>query len=160
LTSSEINTFEARSSLLQDDDPRHLSVALQKLDAKSVSNDESRIHITTDSFTARVDDNNDYQNIHYVDGYVENKSNEPGSRFDVKMGGKIRLEGASEQALDGFSASEDVVRPLVAISTNGSIELESLSWFGAIARRHGLDEKRDDLGRTASRSGRPLVPRE
>jgi DUF4097 and DUF4098 domain-containing protein YvlB len=160
LSSSEINTFDARSSLLDDDDPRNLSSALQELNAKSVRSDESRIQIATDSFTARVDDNNEYQNIHYVDGYVENKSNEPDSRFDVKTGGKIRLEGASEQALDGFSASEGVVRPLVAICTNGSIELESLSWFGAIARRHGLDEERDDLGRTASRSVRPLVPRE
>jgi hypothetical protein len=160
LTSSEINTFDTRSSLLQDDDPLHLSVALQELDAKSVSSDESRIQIATDSLSARVDDNNVYQNIQYLDGYVENKSNEPDSRFDVKMGGKIRLKGATQQALDGFAASEGALRPLLAISTNGSIELESLSWFGAIAQRHGLDEEHDNFGRTASRSGRPLVPRE
>jgi hypothetical protein len=142
---------------LEDDDPHHLTSALQDLDAKSVSSHESRIRIETDAFTVRGNDS-EYRNIAYVDGWVENTSNEPDSRFDIK-GGKIRLEGAVEQALQGFS-SEGVIRPLVAIATNGTIALESLSWLGAIARRYGLDEERDDLGRTASRSGRRLVPRE
>ena len=165
VSSSAVSSFDARTSLSDDDDPEGLLSALQKLDTASVKESgESRIRIETDAFTDRQQDKNAYQNIDYVDGWVENKSNEPDSRFDLKTkGGKIRLEGAAKQALQGFSSElqgTDVARPLVAIATNGNISVESLSWFGAIARRYGLDEERDDLGRTASRSGRPLVPKE
>ena len=157
VSSCEIDSFDARTSLLEDDHPHHLTSALKDLDAKSVRSDESRVHIATNALTVRKS-NNEYRNIAYVDGWIENQSNEPDSRFDMKSG-KIRLESAAEQSLQGF-CSEGVVRPLVAIATNGTISLESLSWLGALARRYGFDEPRNDLGRTASRSGRRLVPRE
>lgn len=157
VSSCEIHSFDARTSLLEEDDPHRLTSALQDLDVKSVSSDESRIQIATNAFTVRKS-NNEYRNIAFVDGWVDNQSNEPDSRFDIK-GGKIRLEGAAEQSLHAF-CSEGVFRPLVVIATNGTISLESLSWVGAIARRYGLDEQRNDLGRLASRSSRRLVPRE
>ena len=163
VSSSEIHSFETRAILLEDDDPNHIESALQDLDAKSTrANSDTKISIETNAFTARTNDKA-YRNIDYVDGWVENKSNEPDSRFDLMTkGGKIQLQGAAEQALQGFSSSGggNIARPLVAIATNGTIALESLSWFGAIARRYNLDEERDDLGRTATRSGRPLVPKE
>jgi len=163
LSSSEISSFDTHATLLEDDDPNHVECALQEFDAKSKRASETRIRIDTNAFTARKGGST-YQNIDYVDGWVENKSNEPDSRFDLMTkGGKIQLQGAAEQALHGFSSSDGgkhVARPLLAIATNGNIALESLSWFGAIARRYGLEEERDDLGRTATRAGRPLVPKE
>ena len=164
LSSTQISSFDAQSILLEDDDPGRVESALRELDARSErSGSDSRIRVDTSAFTARANDSN-YSNIDYVDGWVENKSNEPDSRFDLMTkGGKIQLQGAAEQALKGFSSSpsgSDVARPLVAIATDGTIALESLSWFGAIARRYGLEEIRDDLGRTARRAGRPLIPKE
>ena len=100
--------------------------------------------------------------VEYAQGLVRNKSKEPDSRFDVKTRGrqgKINVEGAAGQALEGFSGgkttsdekvSDDEKRPLVAVATNGKISLESLSWLGAIARRYGVSDDRVDLGRQAS----------
>lgn len=164
LSSSEIVSFDS-SVLLQDDNPDHILTALRNLDSKPQrKSEESRIRTETDAFTSRTTEHT-FQNIDFVDGWVDNKSNEPDSRFDLmSKGGKIQLQGAAEQALKGFSSSHkgesEITRPLVAVATSGNIALESLSWFGAIARRYGLEEDRDDLGRTATRSGRQLVPKE
>jgi hypothetical protein len=164
LSSNEITSFDTRAALLEDDNPSQVHSALRDLDAKSErTSGDSKLRIETDAFTARTTENA-FENIDYVDGWVENKSNEPDSRLDLmSKGGKIQLQGAAEQALQGFSSADkghEIARPLVTIATNGKITLESLSWFGAIARRYGLEEERDDLGRTATRSGRPLVPKE
>ena len=100
--------------------------------------------------------------VQYAQGVACNRSEEPDSRFDVKTRGrqgKINVEGAAGQALEGFSGgkassdeitSDDEKRPLVAVATNGEISLESLSWLGAIARRYGVSDDRIDLGRQAS----------
>jgi hypothetical protein len=162
LSSNSITSFLSRDVLLEDGDPTSVKSALRDLHIRSErTSKESRIRIETDAFTARTN-GEVYANIDYVDGWVENKSNEPDSRFDLSTkGGKIQLQGAAQQALEGFSSSDkksEVPRPLVAIVTDGDITLESLSWFGAIARRYGLEEERDDLGRTATRRGRLLVP--
>lgn len=163
LSSSEITSFDSGTILVEDDDPSHVQSALRDLDSRSTRpSSQPRIRIDTSAFNARSNDDS-YQNLDYVDGWIENKSNEPDSRFDLtSKGGKIQLQGAAEQALQGFSSSNkgasEIARPLVAIATNGNISLESLSWFGAIARRYGLEEDRENLGRTATRSGRPLVP--
>ena len=164
--------------------------ALNELDASSTRDGSQRIHIQSKSFTKRpiaVAGEDRWKNLDYVDGWIENKSGEPDSRFDRKIrglnsvgvrgGGKIRIEGAAAQALQGFSqqslkerigskstisATETAVsvsRPLVAVASSGSIVLETLSWLGNIARRFGLEEHRgrSDLGRTATRRGRELV---
>ena len=165
LSSNAITSFDSRGVLLEDEDPTRVEKALRDLDGRSErTREESRIRIETNAFTARTN-GEVYENVDYIDGWVENKSNEPDSRFDLTTkGGKIQLQGAAEQALQSFSSSDkksEVPRPLVAITTDGDITLESLSWFGAIARRYGLEEEaRDDLGRTATRRGRPLVPTE
>jgi hypothetical protein len=154
-----------------------------------------QIHIHTKAFTQRQTNKikqANYKNIEFVDGWVENKSEEPDSRFDRKIrgnssssgaGGKIRLEGAAAQALQGFQQQQQAnneqhnkdnkndtkskggdddsfLRPLVVVAGPGKIVVETLSWLGNIARRYGLDDTReqDDLGRTATRRGRPLVP--
>ncbi|KAL7563164.1 hypothetical protein ACA910_014443 [Epithemia clementina (nom. ined.)] len=120
--------------------------------------------------------------MEYVEGWVENKSAEPDSRFERKMhgndgrggGGKIRIDDAADQALHGFRNTEskqqqqasnnDVndqesspLRPLFVAVGTGRIRLETLSWVGAIARRYGLDDGNRGLGRTATRRGRELV---
>ena len=82
---------------------------------------------------------------------------------------KIRIEGAAEQALWGHGGGKrenntstnnkdkdetdtngnGTDRPLVVAVTDGSIGVETLSWFGAIARRYGIKEEAKDLGRQA-----------
>ena len=172
--------------------------ALDALDASSTRNGNQGIVVQTNSFTKRsyIDDeeNSDdeydterWSNINYVEGWIENKSGEPDSRFDRKLrgnnsiagsGGKIRIEGAAAQALHGFSQnsrqnpiggnsavtgtetmSTSFPRPLVVVASSGQIVLETLSWLGNIARRFGMEEKREksDIGRTATRRGRELV---
>lgn len=147
-----------------------------------------RIQVLTKAFTARDGHQWPAQGRHceFVDGWVENTTSEPDSRFDRKVrgtgtggadqqqlhgggGGKIRLEGAHDQALKGFlqrpppeggshpsSSSSSPPRALLAVCSPDGIVLESLSWLGNIARRYGLDEtrERDDLGRQATRRGR------
>jgi hypothetical protein len=177
----------------------HLLHALSELDNFSTKRvDKQCISIRTNAFTERerYSDpdqltsptfSNRWKNIEYIDGWVENKSGEPDSRFDQKLrgsnssggGGKIRLEGAAAQALQGFQLSstakmtttkdatrggdkvpETVQRPLLAVAASGEIVVETLSWLGNIARRFGMDDTRetDDLGRTATRRGRDFAP--
>jgi len=149
-----------------------------------------RISVDTASFTPRQSDaalaDMDASDVEYVDGWVENRSEEPDSRFDQRFRradtgvGKIRLDSAADQALKGFGKDSDEYvdggdgnkgetrangepRPLVAVVSTGRIMLETVSWIGAIARRYGLDEestRRRGAGRTASRKGRPIVPQE
>ena len=108
----------------------------------------------------------------YVEGSIHNRSFEPDSRFDVKTKpssatagaaadvnkgiGKVNITGAAAQALSGFSGKKGgEQKPLFAVASAGSIKVETVSWFGAIARRYGMDDRgRKDVGRTASREGR------
>lgn len=84
------------------------------------------------------------------------------------------MENAAAQALRGFSgfdragdkdnrgtnvddveegmSAED--RPLLGVVTNGSVSVETVSWFGAIARRYGMEETTRDLGRQAQKSAK------
>mmetsp|Transcript_9315 Transcript_9315/g.23163 ORF Transcript_9315/g.23163 Transcript_9315/m.23163 type:complete len:601 (-) Transcript_9315:76-1878(-) len=128
----------------------------------SNNTESSRIRIATQAFTSgdRIA-NDQFQHCEFVDGWIENTTSEPDSRFDRKVrgnsgGGKINIDGAQNQALHGFGgeAAEDTfVRPLLAVSSPDKIVLETLSWMGNIARRYGLDDNRedDDLGRQATR---------
>ena len=144
---------------------------------------KQKIQIETKAFTERrtsLSERRPFQTIDFVDGWIENKSSEPDSRFDRKLRGianttsgggvgKIRLDGAQEQALQSFNSSSSsskkdnnnnnnstFARPLLAVCTPCNIRLETLSWLGNIARRYGLEDKRDqdDLGRQATRRGR------
>jgi hypothetical protein len=158
--------------------------------SKQVDEDASkRISINTKAFTPRPNNSFRSGDLQYVDGWMENKSSEPDSRFERKVragssgsSGKIRLEGAADQALHSFSlstkrknetdatGSEDAIpasqnddeneHPLLAVAATGSIGVETLSWLGIIARRYGFDEAegKNDLGRTASRRGRRVDP--
>lgn len=132
------------------------------------SNDDNRseyIEVSTPAFSGRRA--HDMKYVEYVQGVVENKSHEPNSRFDVKTkgvapsAGKIRFEDAQRQALQGFTGgkSDDEDQdsgeflkdlPLLAVATDGRIKVETLSWFGAIARRYGIDKTDRDLGRQAT----------
>lgn len=120
------------------------------------------ICVQTAAFTATSPESSNK----YVTGYMENKSQEPDSRFDRKAqtgsAGKIRIDSAADQALNGFSSNVGFsgFRPLVATVCKDGIQLETVSWLGAIARRYGLDDSSEQrtLGRTASRRGRELVP--
>jgi hypothetical protein len=148
-------------------------------DGNSIITGSNRIKILTNAFTAREQiDKEGLQYCEFVDGWIENTSLEPDSRFDRKHrgdanadggfgGGKIRLEGAHSQALYGFDTTSNsnstetaskstFARPLLAVSSPGKIILETLSWLGNIARRYGLDDTRneDDLGRQATRRKR------
>ena len=92
------------------------------------------ISIPTQEFRGKIVEF-ECRNVEYASGCIENRSEEPPSRFDVKVGGdrrgagKIRIEGATVQALEGFSGKkmagrddddEDVVgrlvRPLLAVA--------------------------------------------
>ena len=144
----------------------------------------SRIQIGTKAFTEKEkNETSVFPEVGFADGWIENKSEEPDSRFDRKIRGnsgsssgnesvgKIRLEGAEMQALRGFQKDGAIIdssdtggknefpRPIVAIASTGQISLETLSWLGNIARRYGLADKRDsdDLGRTATRRGRSFT---
>jgi len=151
----------------------------------NVGKKEDTIDIQTKSFTLAEENLFANNSIHFVAGSVENKSDEPDSRFDRKIRGdsgkaplmmdvnrgegKIRLDGAATQALQGFvkvqkhdntsdsgsSASDNATQnPLLAVATHGLITLETVSWFGSIARRYGMDENPRDLGRQATRTPR------
>mmetsp|Transcript_31959 Transcript_31959/g.46572 ORF Transcript_31959/g.46572 Transcript_31959/m.46572 type:complete len:621 (+) Transcript_31959:96-1958(+) len=102
----------------------------------------------------------------YVEGYVENKSHEPDSRFDVRNQvsvGKIRIDDAASQALKGFSSSNSgstVNRPLLAVAASDDISVETVSWFGAIARRYGMEDGGRELGRQARAGGAKSRPKE
>lgn len=172
LAASNASTVDVDTLLLDEDDDAEydeLKKMLRRIDESSKARNGKMITIQTKAFTEK-DENQDLKlsNCEFVDGWVENKSAEPDSRFDRKLRGdtgsmgKIRLDGAANQALQGFATTEkeksSFARPIVAISSTGEIVLETLSWLGNIARRYGLDDKKDkeDLGRTATRRGRPL----
>lgn len=149
------------------DEIRHM---LSEMDRSSDTQKEPLIKIQTKAFTDRKVDL-ELKNLEYVDGWLENKSEEPDSRFDRKIRGaagasvgKIRLEGAQDQALQSFqgkkgSSTSTFQRPLLVVSSKGGILLETLSWLGNITRRYGMDDGRDQekLGRTATRRGRSLL---
>ena len=152
----------ARSVLLEDDE-QSLEEGLQEYKSRPVG---EPISVVTSAFTeVPLKSGVSFTHLNYVQGYVENKSLEPDSRYEQK-GGKIRLEGAANQALHGFTSSEKEIRPLVIGTSEGRIAIESLSWLGAIARRYGLEEseRQGDLGRQATRRGRaldePVLPKE
>ena len=130
------------------------------------TDENNRIKIETKAFASRERaESEQLRHCDFVDGWIENTTSEPDSRFDRKIrgnsgGGKIRLDGAQNQALHGFAteksaaaAEDSFARPLLAVLSTGKIVLETLSWLGNIARRYGLDESRneDDLGRQATR---------
>jgi hypothetical protein len=160
------------------EDSKELTDMLLRIDESSTkasaAAQQKMIKIRTKGFTEKASKNDlifPLQNCEFVDGWIENRSAEPDSRFDRKVHGdvgsigKIRLEGAANQALHGFQATDkdektSFPRPIIAISSTGEIVIETLSWLGNIARRYGLDEKREkeDLGRTATRRGRSLDP--
>ena len=134
----------------------------------SDNNKRNKIRIETQAFTSRERVKSDQlQHCEFVDGWIENTTSEPDSRFDRKIrgnigGGKINIDGAQNQALHGFvvekngtgeATEKTFLRPLLAVSSPDRIVLETLSWMGNIARRYGLDNHRedDDLGRQATR---------
>ena len=162
--------------LLTGDDLDGIQFMLTDLDAnsKALKNGvdagcaESRdsISIETDAFASDQGlaglDEKLSPRIQYAQGTMSNRSGEPDSRFDVRSRGKINIDGAASQALHGFQgkkkesdASVASSLPLLAVATDGKIKLETLSWFGSIARRYGMEE--DDargVGRQASRAPR------
>lgn len=161
---------EANNLLADEDDPSLVTQVLSNLpDSSTATESRKRLFIATSSFTARPHSLRRYQ-TEYEDGWIENTSDEPDSRFDRKVrgdgspliGGKIRLDGAAEQALDSFfghakTDEQDAPgRPLIAVVATKCITVEPVSWIGAIARRYGLEESGRDLGRTASRRDRTL----
>ena len=97
-------------------------------------------------------------------GHVMNRSDEPDSRFD-RAQGKINIDGAASQALSGFQTLKTGPvggldsRPLLLVAADGGVKLETLSWFGSIARRYNMDEfDSRGLGRQATRSSRLRKP--
>ncbi len=69
------------------------------------------ISISTRAFTKRIEESFQGGDLQYVEGWVENKSDEPDSRFERKLRGdshsvgavgKVRLDGAANQALNSF----------------------------------------------------------
>ena len=137
--------------------------------------------ISIETFAYQEDDDQQqttplYEGIEYTQGTMSNRSGEPDSRFDVRSQssssrGKINIDGAASQALNSFkkqssssssgdemagSSSSVTTLPLLAVATDGTIKLETLSWFGSIARRYGMDEEKNDrkVGRQASRKPR------
>jgi hypothetical protein len=184
-TFSSSTLREVGAAVAEEEDPELLLRVLQHLPRDPPSDDigqAPRIAVQTAAFTCsgrrfEPDDGS----IAYRDGYVENKSHEPDSRFDRRSQGmgKIRLDGAEAQALQGFVKRADeergdtetpsdahdgaktatgTERPLVAVASTGGISVETVSWIGAIARRYGLDDDSPrGVGRTASRRGRSIA---
>lgn len=168
---------EAGALLAEEEDQALLADVLRHLpasrDGTPHEKKEDSVSIQTAAFTLRPSASFQSKHAVYMDGWVENKSDEPDSRYERKVrgdGGKIRHEGAAQQALDGFSNGGPTrggggdhgggaasLRPLLAAVGTGRITVETVSWLGAIARRYGLEETGRDLGRTASRRGRPLA---
>lgn len=177
ISCTESSSVDVDMVLLDEDDEEFddLLSMLEEIDQKSLPVSEDPIRVQTKAFTAKEKSLPlVLKNVRVLDGWLENKSAEPDSRFDRKLRGetgsvgKIRLDGASNQALHHFQTDSDknpastFVRPIVAIVGSGGIVVETLSWLGNIARRYGLDDKRDteDLGRTATRRGRTFNPKD
>ncbi|GAX14082.1 hypothetical protein FisN_8Hh082 [Fistulifera solaris] len=158
--------LETGSLLAEEDDDEMIGKILKQLcdnPTKEQSDDSTttKIQLLSPAFSKESDASFATNTLEYVTAVVENKSAEPDSRFD-RQSGKVRIDGAGSQALSRFSptAPNEHVdeRPLFAVVGVGNIVLETVSWFGAIARRYGLEESERELGRTASRRGRLLVP--
>ncbi len=177
LSTPFMNNFDA--NILLDEDEHELIEAISNHDdgveklmsTVKVADNNSlkkayKISLETDAFSGHRCSDMKYSE--YVHGAIDNKSQEPNSRFDVRTKGlsssvgKIRIEDAAGQALQGFSGSKAyhdendgvskmkaIDLPLFVAATKGNIKLESLSWFGAIARRYGVDNENRDLGRQA-----------
>lgn len=154
---------ETAALLAEEDDADMVVRVLDQLPDVGQPHDSenSRICIETDRFQEKRAVRNQFE---FVEGTVENKSQEPDSRFDQKTRGgsigKIRVEAAAAQAMDRFEGNdtEHLDRPLMAVVGTSGIRVETVSWLGAIARRYGLDDQsKRELGRTASRRGRPIV---
>jgi hypothetical protein len=161
---------ELGTTIAEEEDPDAVGIALRNYQGATAPDAlDERISIETDAFS-RGPTNLTVEGLEYVDGWVDNKSEEPDSRFDKKTRGetgsvgKIRIVSAADQALHGFSPSgeegdaEGYLRPLLAVAGTKRINVETVSWIGAIARRYGLEETNRELGRTASRRGRPISP--
>eukprot|EP00985_Skeletonema_marinoi_P003202 scaffold1329_cov113-Skeletonema_marinoi.AAC.6 len=159
LTSDELDDVE--STLLD------VEKCIQKSESYNTAKSAESISIETEAFdpvseSKELPESECYQ---YKQGTIRNRSGEPDSRFDIRSSpsrGKINIDSAASQALSGFqgknndsdsNADDNSHLPLLAVSTNGKIKLETLSWLGAIARRYGL-EGQQELGRTASRRPR------
>ncbi|GKY95443.1 hypothetical protein MPSEU_000505900 [Mayamaea pseudoterrestris] len=133
---------------------------------KTCEQAENSVAIDTDAYTSQSSLST--KSLRYECGWVENTSNEPDSRFELKRQGsvgKIRIATAADHALQGFSSNESSNsmihgRPLIAAVTTGQITAETVSWIGAIARRYGLVEDGHELGRTSGRHGRNIIPKE
>lgn len=174
LSSSNASSVDIDTFLLDDSDEDYEEYIrmLNDMNESSIARHNNPIRIETQTFTEK--NGPKFDKLSLLDGWVENKSEEPDSRFDRKIRGeagsigKIRLDGAANQALKGFQGGEgkdctSFIRPMVAVVATNSIVLETLSWLGNIARRYGLDEKRsqDDLGRQATRRARlPEAPKQ
>jgi hypothetical protein len=159
---------ETGSLLAEEDDEELICKILNQLGDNEIEeqSDDSRtattkIQLLSPAFSKGIDNSFITNTMEYVTAVVENKSAEPDSRFD-RQSGKVRIDGAGSQALSRFSSTEPNEhvdeQPLFAVVGVGNIVLETVSWFGAIARRYGLEESERELGRTASRRGRLLVP--
>lgn len=173
-TSSEHCLVEAGALLADEEDSELIHKVLRELPGcpEDAFHGE-RVCINTESFKYNLPKETDHrrEDLAFVEGWVDNQSREPDSRFDRKSRGegKIRLDGAAAQALQSFSnqpaskeANTDMepTRPLIAVASTRQISVETVSWIGAIARRYGLDEDHRGLGRTAARRGRSILPSE
>jgi hypothetical protein len=167
LSTSMVDSVDVDALLLDKDDEEFDSLVamLEDVDSKSTLYGNDPIQIKTKAFSSYASERV-WENIRFVDGWMENRSEEPDSRFDRKLRGetgslgKIRQDGASNQALQNFQgqAKSTFVRPIITILGSSNIMVETLSWLGNVARRYGLDGRREenDLGRTATRRGRSL----
>lgn len=170
-TSSRECLTEAGHMLAEEEDFEMAMNVVRNIHPSHESSPAARapeITIATKAFTERPGGSYRVSHMHYVDGWVDNNSAEPPSRFDRKVRGetakgKINIDSAADQALHGFGdekgrEGEEFPRPLLAVLGTGRIRVETVSWLGAIARRYGLDESGRDLGRQATRRGRPIQP--
>jgi Putative adhesin len=172
----DADSVDECSSLLADEESENMVTSvLKKLrDGENVprgENNRDRIDVVTSAFNPHQHGSFTTDYVTYTSGIVVNKSDEPDSRFDKKVRiqaslGKIRIESASEQALDRFKSTAngdedktdeaEPARALFAVVCVGKIKVETVSWLGAIARRYGFAENPRELGRTAARTGRSL----
>ena len=94
-------------------------------------------------------------------------TNSPSSSVSYSSVKKIRIEEVAEQAFWGHGGNKrenntgsnnndkgetDISgngadRPLVVAVTDDSIDVKTLIWFEAVARRYGIKEEARDLGR-------------
>ena len=157
LTSDEME--DIRSTLMDVNTfvQNHLDGVNRTANSATLDTKGRSISIETDAYNgewglnALDTENNDQQTlsqgVEYTQGTMKNRSGEPDSRFDVRSRGKINIDGAASQALHGFQGKQkresdpalnslsSPAMPLLAVTTDGKIKLETLSWFGSIARR-------------------------